>query len=162
MDEKEFEEYLIWRTERGDTEAGREILKSVASSITGMSLLLDYHAKCLCQYAEEGVQLERALGVKEEEPDKGGRPKKYDELELAAVDILLRHHAGMGPEEAVNWIIKNIGADRRATQRIRKVYDSKYNEVTDEPLMENLNYDLLLHMTGSRRKKVAEVLPQTT
>lgn len=79
----EFEHELIKRAGHGDAEAGRELLKTISLRITGRqfdSPLFDYLADCLWQHLEDGVPLERALGV-EEEDKKGGRPKKYDPVQ---------------------------------------------------------------------------------
>lgn len=109
-------------------------------------------------YVHHGIRLERAPEVEAE--NKGGRPPKYERTELAAVDILLRDYAKCKPEAALTWICENIGVDRRFMQRVRVEYDRRYNKHTDGPLMESLSRGLLLHLSGSMRQKVAEVLPQ--
>lgn len=50
------------------------------------SPLFPYLAINLRAYLDQGVPLERALGV-ESDANPGGRPKKYDETAIAAVDI---------------------------------------------------------------------------
>ena len=106
------------------------------------------------------MPLERALGV---EPDfnPGGRRKKYNDTEVTAVDILLRYHADFSLEQANIWIEERIGADRRFVQKRRLEHDSTYNSSFASELMESLSLDDLLHLSGSMREKVAEVLPHT-
>ncbi len=155
---EQHEKEMIERAQRGDAEAGRDALYSIALAIDAMqfdSLLLPYLSKCLLQF-NEGVPLERALNV--EEIKTGGRPFKYDDTQLAAIDILLRDYADYAPEESITWIVENIGADRRKIQRLRIEHDSRYNEF-DAPLMESLSKDLLLHLSGSMRENIAEVIP---
>ena len=158
-----FENQLIRRAEEGDPEAGRIALETIAGRIETRryeSPLFDYLATNIRAHLDDGIPLDRALGV-EEEPNKGGASTKYDETELAAVDLILRDHAHFGPEKAVSWIHSNIGADRRLVQRLRLKYDARYNKFGAERLAESLDLDLLLHMSGSMREKVAEVIPHT-
>src|SRR5690349_11064039 len=94
--EEQFERKLIRRAKKGDAEAGREILLEIALAIDAgrfQSPLFPFLADCLFLFANDHVPLERALCV-EAEKNLGGAPRKYQEIELAAVDILLRDHAG--------------------------------------------------------------------
>ena len=70
-------------------------------------------------------------------PNTGGRPRKYDDTEIAAVDLLLRDHCGLKAEEAIDWIAEEVGADRRYVQLRRKEYDARYNDFDAENLMES-------------------------
>ena len=158
---EQFERDLIKDAKGGDAEAGRELLYSIALAIDGGrfdSLLFPFLADCLMQFVQDDKPLEQALCVKQDK--KQGRPQKYDKTELAAVDILLRDYSPRGPEDAIEWIDTNIGADRRTVQRIRGEYDSRYNKLTDGPLMESLPRDILLHLSGSLRRTVAGALSQ--
>jgi hypothetical protein len=158
-----FEQEIIRQADEGDSQAGRKALEIIASRIEIKqfdSPLFSYLAESIKEFLHEGISLDRALGV-EDEPNKGGRPRKYDEVELAAVDLLLRNNAGFTPEEAVEWIEENVGADRRAIQRLRSAYDARYNKFGADKLMESRGQDDLLDMSGSMRKKVGGVLPQT-
>jgi hypothetical protein len=163
-DPERFEQQLIEGAAKGDAEAGRELLESAAVRIHAKdydSPVFPYLANCLLDYVKHGIRLDRALNV--EEDNLGGRPPKHDRTTLAAVDILLRDHAQFKPEAALEWIRNNIDdIDRRYLQRVRAEHDSRYNEHTgeNERLMESLNRDLLLHLSGSLRQKVEEVLPQ--
>ena len=157
-----FENELIRRAEEGDPEAGRIALETIAGRIETRryeSPLFDYLATNIRAFLDDGIPLVRALGV-EEEPNKGGRPRKYDKDELAAVDLILRDHANFGPEEAITWINANIHADRKLVRQLRREYDARYNKFA-ERLAESLDLDVLLHMSGSMREKVAEVMPHT-
>ena len=159
-----FEQELIERAERGNAEAGRELLESAAVRIYAKDYdwpVFPYLANCLLNFVQHGIRLERALNV--EAKNLGGRPSEHDRAALAAVDILLRDHAQYKPEAALKWIMNNVdGVERRYLQKVRADYDSRYNKYTDrnERLMESLNRDLLLHLSGSLRQKVAEVLTQ--
>ena len=158
---EQFERQLIKHAQRGDEEAGREILYTIALAIDAGrfdSPLFPFLADCLILFARDGVPLERALCV-ERDRNPGGKPSKYDSTELAAVDILLRDHAGFSPEQAVTWIKENIGADRRTVQKRRPDYDGRYNPGSG-PLMESLDRETLLHRSGSLRKTVAQALSQ--
>ena len=158
-----YEKAVIEAANKGDDLFGREALEIIAERIErGLfdSPLFAYLATNLRTYLDQGVPLERALGV-ESDANPGGRQKKYDETEIAAVDILLRYHADFSPEEANIWIEERIGADRRLVQRRRLEHDSTYNSSYASGLMESLSLDDLLHLSGSMREKVAEVLPHT-
>lgn len=163
LSDREFHEELIRRASRGDAEAGKEILRTVALLIDAgqwTSPLFAFLADGLWEYTQHGIPLDRALCV-EPESASGGRPQKYNPDELAAIDIILRDHAGYGPEEAVRWIAERIGADRRTVQRIRREYDRRYNKSAEGPLTESLSLDDLLQLSGNLRKNLEGVLPQT-
>ena len=152
MDELEFEHELIARANRGDNEAGLEILRSLTHHIDTErfdSPLFPYLAEALFAFTQHCIPLERALGLEDESNSKGGAPRKYDDLELAAVDAYLRYHAEFRAEAAIAFIHANIGADRRQIQRLRKKYT-----------LNNLAPRILLNCCGSMRKYLADVLPQ--
>lgn len=153
-----FERQLIERARQGDAEAGLEALVSAAFAIDAKrfdSLLLPYLADCILQF-REGIPLDRALGVEDRKP--GGRPTKYDACELAAVDILLRDHGGLSPENAVAWIAEQIGAERSTIQKYRRQFDSRYNRETKGGLMDAWDRDLLLDQAGALRNAVEPAL----
>src|SRR6476660_3024093 len=117
-----FERELIKRARQGDAEAGREILHKIALAIDSGrfdSPLFPFLAERLVEFLQ-GVPLEPALCV--DNKSIGGAPLKYQPNELAAVDLILRDHAGFSPDLATSWIEDQIGADRRAVQRLRKSY----------------------------------------
>jgi hypothetical protein len=157
-----FKRQLIARAQRGDAEAGCEILREIALAIDAGGfdpILFPFHAECLWLFMQ-GAPLDKALCVKGE--DQGGRPRKYDELELAAVDILLRDHAKLSVEDANAWIGERIGTDRTTVQRVRKNHDARYNpeaQQKHQQLMEAADRELLLHRSGSLRPIVAAALP---
>jgi hypothetical protein len=158
-----YEKAVIEAANNGEDSYGREALEIIAERIErGLfdSPLFTYLATNLRAYLDQGVPLERALGV-ETELNPGGRPKKYNDTEIAAVDILLRYHADFSLEQANIWIEERIGADRRFVQKRRLEHDSTYNSSYASELMESLSLDDLLHLSGSMREKVAEVLPHT-
>ena len=82
----EYERELIRRAESGDQEASRLILEELISHIDRKSFespAFDYLASNLRLFLEEGIPLERALGI-EADVNRGGRPRKYDDTEVAA------------------------------------------------------------------------------
>src|SRR6476620_7270724 len=96
-----FERELIKRALQGDAEAGREILHKIALAIDSGrfdSPLFPFLAERLFEFVRDGVPLERALRVKSKST--GGAPLKYQPNELAAVDLILRDHAGFSPDLA--------------------------------------------------------------
>ena len=158
-----FEEEAIRRANEGDTDSARLVLELIAGRIDARlfdSPLFDYLASNLRLFLDNEISLERAFGI---EPDlnRGGRPKKYDETEVAAVDLLLRDYAGLKPEKAIEWIEDNVGADRRFVQIQRQAYDARYNKYDRPALMESRSRDDLLEFSGSLREKVGRVFPQT-
>ena len=158
-----FEQQVGLRANLGDDEAAREMLDIIASRIETKqfnSALFFELAKNLRLFLDDGVPLGIALGVFKE-PNKGGRPPKYNQVEVAAVDLLLREYAKFRPEKAATWINKNIGVDRRTIQRIRTRHDGRYDKSSSKTWMERYDKELLLDFTGSMREKVTRVLPQT-
>ena len=158
-----FEEETIRRAREGNGEAALLALRMVTENIEARRLdssLLDYLTECLRLFLDEEVPIDTALGV-EAILNTGGRPAKYDPTEVAAADLLLRDHANLKSEKAIEWIETNIGADRRYVQLKRKEYDARYNGFKVEKLMDSRPKDDLLDLAGSLREKVAEVLPQT-
>ena len=153
---------LIERAESGDSVAAREVLDEIASDLIAKGLrpaLMEYLAKNLLLHLDHDVPLLKALGL-EAPPKPVGRPLKYDEVEVAAVDLLLRDHAGYRPEAAASWITSELGPDRRAVQRIRVRFDSRYAKEGDRSLMNGIKKDDLLYLSGSMREKVGRLFPQ--
>ena len=158
-----FEEDTIRRAERGDRDAALLALQMAVEKIEARipdTPLLDYLAENLRLFLDEQIPIDTALGV-EAVANRGGRPRQYDDTEVAAVDLLLRDHCGLKAEQAIDWIAKEIRADRRYVQLRRKEYDARYNDFGAENLMESSTLDDLLDLAGSLREKVARVLPQT-
>ena len=158
-----FEQEVSLRADLGDDKAAREMLHIIASRIETKrfdSALFSELAKNLRLFLNDGIPLDIALGVFKE-PNKGGRPPKYNQVEVAAVDLLLREYAMFRPEKAATWINKNIGVDRRTVQRIRTRHDGRYDKSSSKTWMERYDKELLLDLTGSMREKVTGVLPQT-
>ena len=102
------------------------------------------------------------------EVDRGGRPRKYREIESAALDIYLRDYVGKRPEEAIVFLMKmKLPAqkakptinriDRRFIQRLREVYDHRYAAGRKKFGLATVDEDLLLHCTGSLRSRVPAV-----
>ena len=102
------------------------------------------------------------------EVDRGGRPRKYSEIEFAALDIYLRDYVGKRPEEAIVFLMKmKLPAqkakptinriDRRFIQRLREVYDHRYAAGRKKFGLATVDEDLLLHCTGSLRPRVPAV-----
>ena len=167
-----FKRQLIARAQRGDAEAGSEILREIALAIDAGGfdpILFPFHAECLWLFMQ-GAPLDKALCVKAD--DRGGRPLKYDELALAAVDFLLRDHAKHSAEQANRWIEDRIGADRTIVQRARKAHKpmeaariARIKQQIEDTTSDNrekkakeADRDLLLHLSGSLRSKVAEAI----
>jgi len=112
---------------------------------------------------EDGVPLERALGVEEQDQSQGGRPYKYNYCQIAAVDIVLRRYAGFKPSKALTWIKNNIGIDKGdVRKRIRPKFDSEFAENADGPLMDALSLKVLLVYTGKLRSELWNLLPANT
>jgi hypothetical protein len=154
---EQFEYELIRRANRGDADAGMEILRNIVLRIDHKdynSPLFPYLAECLWSYLHDGIQLDCALNVEAE--NKGGRPG-YDWTELAAVDVLLRFYKGDPAGKAIDWIECNIGASKDTVSRMRAVYRLKH---ADAPFR-RMDRETLLHFSGTFRQKVAKVLPQT-
>jgi hypothetical protein len=154
-----FEEETVKRAESGNQEAALFALELAIREIEHSyekSKIIDYFVSKVRLFLDNGVSLERALGIHSNSKD-GGRPKKYDPTEVAAVDLLLRDHAGFKPEQAIEWIEINVGADRRFVQLRRKEYDARYNDFGAKKLMESRPVDDLLELARSLREKVGGV-----
>jgi hypothetical protein len=150
MDKFQFENELIARAVKGDSEAGREILRKIALTITSGNFdspLFVFLADRLWGYLDGGYPLDQALCVKK--VHRGGRPAQYDPIELAAVDILLRKHCDGFVEKAASvWIKEHIKCDPRPMEKRRQEYAP----------MEKLDYEILLYRTGSLRSLVAPLV----
>ena len=154
---------LIIRANCGDHKAAREVLDEIATDLLVNRLrpqLAEYLGASLRLFLDGGVGIERSLGL-EADPPKSGRPRKYAEIEVMAVDLLLRDHLGLRKEQAVEWITAEIGADRKFTRELRKEYDSRASKDVGRPLMDGLSRDDLLYFSGSMREKVGRLFPQT-
>ena len=117
-----------------------------------ISPLFPFLAECLWLYVEQGVPLARALCV-EGDKSAGGAPLKYDPIELAAVDLLLRDHAGFSPAEAV---AHRSGRTSALTVRPSQHGGRRLILVTGRPQAhscESLSRDDLLRLSGSLREK---------
>jgi hypothetical protein len=166
FDNDNFERIMIARAkegaldENGMPDDARCCLKAIVTAIYNKNIdspYFAYLADCLELYLQ-GIPIERALGLEGEL--KGGRPIKYDGLEVSSIDLLLREHAFFKKEEANVWIEENLGMDRRSVQKIRGEYCSRYNKKTDPDLSESRRRDYLLHdLSQPMREKVAMVLP---
>ena len=105
-----FEEKTIRRAESGDQEAALFALELAIIEIEHScekSKTTDYFVSKVRLFLDDGVSLERALGIHSNSKD-GGRPTKYGPTEVAAVDLLLGDHAGFKPEQAIKWIEDNV------------------------------------------------------
>lgn len=129
----------------------REQLKSVHP-------IFEYISNCIWEYAQ-GVPLDRAFNL-EYEPQVGGKPRKYDEHEVIAADVLLRRECGYSSEKANDWLAEKIGIDRRSVQRFRKKFKVNAKSKTFDSNIESLDSDFLFHSSGSLRQYLGEVLPQ--
>jgi len=139
---------LIRLAEEGEAYAGREILETIAESIDAGKLdvlLFRFLADKLWLYLQDGVPLERALGV--EEFSQGGRKPHYSAIEILAVDTLLGQN-GFSKERAIEWIEEYMGASRTTVQNIRR--DLKFTRDFDKRA--------LLALAGSHRAVVAGIL----
>lgn len=154
---------LIIRANCGDHEAAREVLDEIATDLLVNRLrpqLAEYLGASLRLFLDGGVGIERSLGL-EADPPKGGRPRKFEEIQIMAVDLLLRDHLGFRKEQAVEWIAAEIGADRKFTRGSRKEYDSRASKTAGRPLMDGLSRDDLLYFSGKMREKVERLFTQT-
>ena len=160
----QFELELIDRAKDGDPQAGEEILKAIVRHIDGRRIdspLFPFLAECLYEY-ERGVPIERALCI-EKEPNVGGRPSKYNDIEIAALEILLRRELGYSSGKSVNWVSDNVGIHRSEVRRIRKEFDSRFNDCVkspDETLMDGSETEILFYSLGSLRKDVSWVFDE--
>ena len=155
FDPKEFDQKLLSRAKAGDSSDARHALKSAVIALNRFSCnspYLLYLQECLEQVIS-GVEPNRAFGL--EEDAKRGTPRKWNGIEVMAVDIYLRKFFGYPPEKALEQTLEIFGiADKRTIRDFRKEYDSEWAE-SSEPLMEQLSKDdLLANMSESIRKKL--------
>ena len=159
-----FEQETIRRAERGETAAARRALHLLRDRLEGPAALGDqvmgYARDCLDAVLDHGINIEKAFGL-DADPGVGGRPRKYDALEVAATDLVLRDHCGYSPEQACLWIQSEIGMDRSQLQRLRKTFDQRYTAEKIAAAPQNLDLEDLLHTAGSLRAKLMEVLQQS-
>ena len=120
--------------------------------------IYEYISNCIWEHAQ-GVPLDRAFNL-EEEPHVGGRPRKYNEHEVIAADVLLRRECSYRPEEANDWLAEKIGIDQRSIQRFRKKFRINARSNMFDSNIESLDSDFLFHSSGSLRQYLKEVLPQ--
>ena len=159
--------------EEGHLPAVREALHLIRERLhrehTG-DPLFTYLEKGIGLYLDHDIPLDRALGA---EPDvaKGGRPRRFEEEEIAATDLILRTYCGYKAERACSWLSEHFEVDRRTVQRVRisheamyRLYNEKKLATKKHPLSEEqektLKLDELLITAGAMREKVARVLPQ--
>ena len=155
---------LIKLAEAGNVEAARDVLEEFCEAVEMDAAphpeILQYVARAF-RGILESVPLDRALGL-EDDVNPGGTPKRYDDLELAAADILLRDHAGLKPGKAHQWLELNTQISKSQIGRIRREFDSRYNRHTDAPLMESISREDLLRLSGKLRQNLAGVLKPIT
>ncbi len=109
---------LIDEAEKGDAEAGIELIESIITDLyRSDSDLLHWHAKKLEQITQ-GVPAARALCVEAERTK--GRPPKWDPIRMIAVDQLLRRFADMSEKEAAEILEQQFGIDERTLRDYRK------------------------------------------
>ena len=146
----------------------KRFLKKISrrlEEIQGQSLYFSFLLERIKEFNEGDTS---ALLFCYREADKGGRPRKYSELEFAAFDIYLRDYVGMLPEEANEFLMTielptqeeesmdNL-IDRRFIQRLRKKYDHRYADSQTRFGLATFDRDLLLHNTGSLRSSIPKV-----
>ena len=158
LSESEYEQATISQALEGDVEAGMEALRLfVFGSDTGniSPALLRYVADRIAEIAIEGKRPDIALRIHA----KRKRGPEYDHTEIAATYYLLLQE-GYLPEKAKQVMQENVfnqkqattgGVDRRTIERIAKDYAPT----------KKLPPHILLHMTGTVRKKVAPLIPNT-
>ena len=155
FDPKELDEEILTRARAGDLSDARHALKSAVIALNRFSFnspYLLYLQECLEQIVS-GVEPNRALGL--EEDAKQGTPRKWNGIEVMAVDIYLRKYFSYAPEKALEQTVEIFGiADKRTVRDFRKEYDSGWAESAG-PLMEQLSKDDLLdNMPKSIRKNL--------
>ena len=155
FDPKELDEEILTRARAGDLSDARHALKSAVIALNRFSFnspYLLYLQECLEQIVS-GVEPNRALGL--EEDAKQGTPRKWNGIEVMAVDIYLRKYFSYSPEKALEQTVEIFGiADKRTVRDFRKEYDSGWAESAG-PLMEQLSKDDLLdNMPKSIRKNL--------
>ena len=153
FDPEEFDQKLLGKARAGDPSDARHALKSAVIALNRFSFTspyLFYLQECLEQILS-GVEPNRALGL--EEDIKQGTPRKWNGIEVMAVDIYLRKYLSYQPEQALEQTLEIFGiGDKRTVREFRKEYDSEWAESSD-PLMEQLSKDdLLINMSKSTRK----------
>ena len=153
FDPKELDEEILARARAGDPSDARHALKIAVIALNRFSFnspYLLYLQECLEQIVS-GVEPNRALGL--EEDAKQGTPRKWNGIEVMAVDIYLRKYFSYSPEKALEQTVEIFGiADKRTVRDFRKEYDSGWAESAG-PLMEQLSKDDLLdNMPKSIRK----------
>jgi len=161
-DEKWVEE-IIQEAERGDSKAAVEALDLIKSKLSinySHDPLFSYLEKALGLHLDHQVPLLTALGL-DTDPSKPGRKHNFPPIEVACTDILLRDYCSFQSEQACEWFEAEFGVDRRTVQRIRNEYDSRFNKDKSKSLTDGLSKDLLLHLSGSMRKNIEDILPQT-
>jgi len=156
-------EEIIQEAEKGDYQAAIEVLDLIRSKLLhnySHDPLFSYLDKALGLYLDEHVPLLTALGL-DAEPSKLGRKHNFPPDEVASTDILLRDYCKFKPEQACEWFEAEFGIDRRTVQRIRNKYDSRFRKEKSNSLTDGLSKDQLLHLSGSMRKNIEAILPQT-
>ena len=159
-----FEQETIRRAERGETAAARRALHLLRDRLEGPAASGDevmcYARDCLNKVLDDDIGIEKAFGL-DADPSAGGRPRKYDSLEVAAADLILRDHCGFRPEQACVWVSSEIGMDRAQLQRLRRTFDNRYTDAAIEAAPQNLSLEDLLHTAGSLSAKLVGVLQQS-
>lgn len=154
-DPEGFDQKLLARARAGEPSDAKHALKSAVIALNRHSFsspYLLYLQECLEQILS-GVEPNRALGL--EQDVKRGARRKWNGVEVMAVDIYLRKYRGNPPEKALEQTMEIFGiADKRTIRDFRKEYDSEWAE-SSEPLMENFSEDdLLINMSENIRKKL--------
>ena len=159
-----FENETIRRARRRERSATRRALHVLRDRLEVHAAqgdqVMRYGVDCLTAALDHGLSLDTALGL-DTKPSTGGRPKKYDSLQVAVTDLILRDHCGFGPEQACAWIGTEIGMDRTQLQRLRRTFDNRYTDAVIEAAPQNLSLEDLLHTAGSLSAKLVEVLQQS-
>ena len=159
-----FENETIRRARRRDRSATRRALHVLRDRLevhaTQGDQVMRYGVDCLTAALDHGLSLDTALGL-DTKPSAGGRPRKYDSLEVAAADLILRDHCGFRPEQASVWVSSEVGMDRTQLQRLRRTFDNRYTDAAIEAAPQNLILEDLLHTAGSLSAKLVRVLQQS-
>ena len=152
----EYERATIAEAIGGDADAGKEALDLFVSGVDAGNIspeLLRYVADRIGDIVHGAMPPDEALRIKTTRT----RGPEYDPLEVAATYYLLLKRK-FKPEEAKAAMQKDVfnkkweqtgGIDRRLIER---------TAATHHP-MQNLDDELLLHLTGSVRKLVADLKP---
>ena len=159
-----FEQQTLERAERGETSAALRALHLLRDRLEGPAArgdeVMRYARDCLDKVLDHDIGIEKAFGL-DADPSAGGRPRKYDSLEVAAADLILRDHCGFKPEQACAWVSSEIGMDRAQLQRLRRTFDNRYTDAAIEAAPQNLSLEDLLHTAGSLSAKLVRVLQQS-